>query len=65
MTPKEHKDLQEKLNASRNTPKLVLVSVRDIIMEMKSRKFTAFEWFVLLVIVVLVVCIPLLAVIPQ
>lgn len=65
MTPKEHKDLQEKLNASRNTPKLVLVSVRDIVMEMKSRKFTAFEWFVLLLIVLLVVCIPLLAVIPQ
>ncbi len=65
MTPKEHKDLQEKLNASRNTPKLVLVSVRDIVMEMKSRKFTAFEWFTLLLIVVLVVCIPLLAVIPQ
>lgn len=65
MTPKEHKDLQEKLNASRNTPKLVLVSVRDIVMEMKSRKFTAFEWFVLLVIVLLVIGIPLLAVIPQ
>lgn len=65
MTPKEHKDLQEKLNASRNTPKLVLVSVKDIVMEMKSRKFTAFEWFTLLLIVVLVVCIPLLAVIPQ
>lgn len=45
MTPKEHKDLQEKLNA--------------------SRKFTAFEWFVLLVIVLLVIGIPLLAVIPQ
>lgn len=45
MSPKEHKDLQEKLNA--------------------SRKFTAFEWFVLLLIVVLVVCLPLLAVIPQ
>ncbi len=65
MTPKEHKDLQEKLNDSRNTPKLVLVSVRDIVMEMKSRKFTAFEWFVLLVIVLLVIGIPLLAVIPQ
>ena len=45
MTAKEHKDLQEKLNA--------------------SRKFTAFEWFVLLLIVVLVVCVPLLAVIPE
>ncbi len=45
MTPKEHKDLQEKLNT--------------------NRKFTAFEWFVLLLIGVLVVCIPLLAVIPQ
>lgn len=45
MTPKEHKDLQEKLN--------------------DSRKFTAFEWFVLLVIVLLVIGIPLLAVIPQ
>lgn len=45
MTPKEHKDLQEKLNA--------------------RRKFTAFEWFVVLLIVVMVVCIPLLAVIPQ
>lgn len=65
MTPKEHKDLQEKLNDSRNTPKLVLVSVRDIVMEMKSRKFTAFEWFVLLVIVLLVIGIPLLAVIPE
>lgn len=65
MTPKEHKDLQEKLNDSRNTPKLVLVSVRDIVMEMKSCKFTAFEWFVLLVIVLLVIGIPLLAVIPQ
>lgn len=65
MTPKEHKDLQEKLNDSRNTPKLALVSVRDIVMEMKSRKFTAFEWFVLLVIVLLVIGIPLLAVIPQ
>lgn len=65
MTPKEHKDLQEKLNDSRNTPKVVLVSVRDIVMEMKSRKFTAFEWFVLLVIVLLVIGIPLLAVIPQ
>lgn len=65
MTPKEHKDLQEKLNDSRNTPKLVLVSVRGIVMEMKSRKFTAFEWFVLLVIVLLVIGIPLLAVIPQ
>ena len=65
MTPKEHKDLQEKLNDSRNTPKLGLVSVRDIVMEMKSRKFTAFEWFVLLVIVLLVIGIPLLAVIPQ
>lgn len=32
---------------------------------MKSRNFTAFEWFVLLLIVVLVVGIPLLAVIPQ
>lgn len=31
----------------------------------KDRKFTAFEWFVLLLIVVLVVCLPLLAVIPQ
>lgn len=65
MTPKEHKDLQEKLNDSRNTPNLVLVSVRDIVMEMKSRKFTAFEWFVLLVIVLLVIGIPLLAVIPE
>lgn len=65
MTPKEHKDLQEKLNDSRNTPELVLVSVRNIVMEMKSRKFTAFEWFVLLVIVLLVIGIPLLAVIPQ
>lgn len=65
MTPKEHKDLQEKLNDSRNTPKLVLVSVRNIVMEMKSRKFTAFEWFVLLIIVLLVIGIPLLAVIPQ
>lgn len=65
MTPKEHKDLQEKLNDSRNTPKLVLVSVRDIVMEMKSRKFTAFEWYVLLVIVLLGIGIPLLAVIPQ
>lgn len=65
MTPKEHKDLQEKLNDGRNTPKLVLVSVRDIVMEMKSRKFTAFEWFVLLVIVLLVIGIPLLAVIPE
>lgn len=65
MTPKEHKDLQEKLNDSRNTPKLVLVSVRDIVTEMKSRKFTAFEWFVLLVIVLLVIGIPLLAVIPE
>lgn len=45
MTPKEHKELQEKLNA--------------------NRKFTAFEWFILLLIVVLVVCVPLLAVIPQ
>ncbi len=45
MTPKGHKDLQEKLNA--------------------SRKFTAFEWFVVLLIVVMVICIPLLAVIPQ
>lgn len=45
MSPKEHKDLQEKLNA--------------------SRKFTEFEWFVLLLIVVLVVCVPLLAVIPE
>lgn len=45
MAPKEHKDLQEKLNA--------------------SRKFTAFEWFVFLLIVVLVVCLPLLAVVPQ
>jgi hypothetical protein len=45
MTPKEHKDLQEKLNA--------------------IRKFTAFEWFVVLLIIVLVICIPLLAVIPQ
>lgn len=65
MSPKEHKDLQEKLNASRKTPKVVLVSLRDIVMEMKSRKFTSFEWFVLLLIVVLVVCLPLLAVIPQ
>lgn len=65
MTPKEHKDLQEKLNASRKTPKFILVSLRNIVMEMKSRKFTAFEWFVLLLIVVLVVGIPLLAVIPQ
>lgn len=65
MTPKEHKDLQEKLNDSRNTPKLVLVSVRNIVMEMKSRKFTPFEWFVLLIIVLLVIGIPLLAVIPQ
>lgn len=32
---------------------------------MKSRKFTAFEWFVLLLIVLLVIGIPLLAVIPQ
>lgn len=45
MTPKEHKDLQEKLN--------------------DRRKFTAFEWFVVLLIVVMVICIPLLAVIPQ
>lgn len=45
MTPKEHKDLEEKLSA--------------------SRKFTSFEWFVVLLIVVLVICIPLLAVIPQ
>ena len=36
-----------------------------IIMAPKDRKFTAFEWFVLLLIVVLVVCLPLLAVIPQ
>lgn len=45
MTPKEHKELQEKLNA--------------------SRKFTAFEWFVLLIIVVLVIGIPVLAIVPQ
>lgn len=61
----ETKCSQEKLNASRKTPKLVLVSLRDIVMKMKSRKFTAFEWFVLLLIVVLVVCIPLLTVIPE
>lgn len=65
MTPKEHKDLQEKLNANRKTPKFILVSLRDSVREMKSRKLTAFEWFVLLLIVVLVVCLPLLAVIPQ
>lgn len=65
MTPKEHKDLQEKLNDNRKTPKFILVSLRDTVREMKSRKFTAFEWFVLLLIVVLVVCLPLLAVIPQ
>lgn len=61
----ETKCSQEKLNASRKTPKLVLVSLRGIVMKMKSRKFTAFEWFVLLIIVVLVVGVPLLAIIPQ
>lgn len=65
MTPKEHKDLQEKLNDSRNTPKLVLGSVRDIVKEMKSRKFTAFEWFVLLLIVLLLIGVPILAIVPQ
>lgn len=65
MTPKEHKDLQEKLNASRKTPKFILVSLRDIVMEMKSRKFTAFEWFVLLIIVLLLIGVPILAIIPQ
>lgn len=65
MTPKEHKDLQEKLNASRKTPKFILVSLRDIVMEMKRRKFTAFEWFVLLIIVLLLIGVPILAIIPQ
>lgn len=65
MTPKEHKDLQEKMNASRKTPKFILVSLRDIVMEMKSRKFTAFEWFVLLIIVLLLIGVPILAIIPQ
>lgn len=65
MTPKEHKDLQEKLNDSRNTPKLVLGSVRDIVKEMKSRKFTSFEWFVLLLIVLLLIGVPILAIVPQ
>lgn len=65
MSPTEHKELQEKLNASRNTPKLVLGSVRHIVKEMKSLKFTAFEWFVLLVIVLLVIGVPILAIVPQ
>lgn len=39
--------------------------LRKVIEKRCSRKFTAFEWFVLLLLVVLVVCIPLLAVIPQ
>lgn len=65
MTPKEHKDLQEKLNANRKTPKFILVSLRDIVMEMKSRKFTAFEWFVLLIIVLLLIGVPILAITPQ
>lgn len=30
-----------------------------------DRKFTAFEWFVLLLIVVLVVGLPILAIVPQ
>jgi len=32
---------------------------------MYDRKFTAFEWFVLLLLVILLVCVPVLAVIPQ
>lgn len=32
---------------------------------MYDRKFTPFEWFVLLLLVSLLVCVPVLAVIPQ
>lgn len=32
---------------------------------MYDRKFTPFEWFVLLLLVILLVCLPVLAVIPQ
>lgn len=39
--------------------------LRKVIEKSCSRKFTAFEWFVLLIIVVLVIGIPVLAIVPQ
>lgn len=65
MSPKEHKELAVRLRTFSS------ISLRDNETKCSqeklnaSRKFTAFEWFVLLLIVVLVVGLPILAIIPQ